>query len=53
MRVVSADPDAAALMGININHPISFTFAIGSTLFVVCLGEPLLPFVIMKLLPNP
>lgn len=32
MRAVSADPDAATLMGININHTISFTFAIGSAL---------------------
>ncbi|MDN6206498.1 MAG: branched-chain amino acid ABC transporter permease [Staphylococcus simulans] len=32
MRAVSADPDAALLMGININHTISFTFAIGSAL---------------------
>ena len=32
MRAVSADPDAASLMGININHTISFTFSIGSAL---------------------
>ncbi|WP_273705598.1 branched-chain amino acid ABC transporter permease [Leuconostoc mesenteroides] len=32
MRAVSADPDAASLMGININYTISFTFAIGSAL---------------------
>ncbi|MCT3044107.1 branched-chain amino acid ABC transporter permease [Leuconostoc mesenteroides] len=32
MRAVSADPDAASLMSININHTISFTFAIGSAL---------------------
>lgn len=32
MRAVSADPDAASLRGININHTISFTFAIGSAL---------------------
>ncbi|WP_273949815.1 branched-chain amino acid ABC transporter permease [Leuconostoc mesenteroides] len=32
MRAGSADPDAASLMGININHTISFTFAIGSAL---------------------
>ncbi|MGC8256978.1 branched-chain amino acid ABC transporter permease [Leuconostoc mesenteroides subsp. jonggajibkimchii] len=32
MRAVSADPDAVSLMGININHTISFTFAIGSAL---------------------
>ncbi len=32
MRAVSADPDAASLMGININHTIAFTFAIGSAL---------------------
>ena len=32
MRAVSTDPDAASLMGININHTISFTFAIGSAL---------------------
>jgi len=30
MRAVSADPDAASLMGININHTISFTFAFWS-----------------------
>lgn len=32
MRAVSTDPDAAELMGINVNHTISFTFAIGSAL---------------------
>lgn len=32
MRAVSADPDAARLMGINVDHTISFTFAIGSAL---------------------
>lgn len=32
MRAVSVDPDAAQLMGINVNHTISFTFAIGSSL---------------------
>ncbi|MGM9651656.1 MAG: branched-chain amino acid ABC transporter permease [Faecousia sp.] len=32
MRAVSEDTDAAQLMGININHTISFTFAIGSAL---------------------
>ncbi|MDF9824585.1 branched-chain amino acid transport system permease protein [Breznakia sp. PF5-3] len=32
MRAVSADPDAARLMGINVNQTISFTFAIGSAL---------------------
>lgn len=32
MRAVSTDPDAAQLMGINVNHTISFTFAIGSAL---------------------
>lgn len=32
MRAVSVDPDAAQLMGINVNHTISFTFAIGSAL---------------------
>ena len=35
MGAVSADPDAASLMGININHTISFTFAIGSALAAV------------------
>lgn len=32
MRAVSADPDAAMLMGISVNKTISFTFAIGSAL---------------------
>lgn len=32
MRAVSADADAARLMGINVNQTISFTFAIGSAL---------------------
>ncbi|MEG2708767.1 MAG: branched-chain amino acid ABC transporter permease [Vagococcus sp.] len=32
MRAVSVDADAAQLMGINVNHTISFTFAIGSAL---------------------
>lgn len=32
MRAVSVDPDAAQLMGINVNRTISFTFAIGSAL---------------------
>ncbi|MFV0381459.1 MAG: branched-chain amino acid ABC transporter permease [Breznakia sp.] len=32
MRAVSADPEAAQLMGINVNRTISFTFAIGSAL---------------------
>lgn len=32
MRAVSVDPDAAMLMGINVNQTISFTFAIGSAL---------------------
>ena len=32
MRAVSTDPDAAALMGINVNNTISFTFALGSAL---------------------
>lgn len=32
MRAVSADKDAAELMGINTNNVISFTFAIGSAL---------------------
>ncbi|MGX7013212.1 branched-chain amino acid ABC transporter permease [Vagococcus silagei] len=32
MRAVSVDADAAKLMGINVNHTISFTFAIGSSL---------------------
>ncbi len=30
MRAVANDPDAAQLVGINPNHVISFTFAIGS-----------------------
>ncbi len=32
MRAVSVDADAAQLTGINVNHTISFTFAIGSSL---------------------
>lgn len=32
MRAVSVDPAAAQLMGVNVNHTISFTFAIGSAL---------------------
>lgn len=32
MRAVSVDADAAELVGININHTISFTFALGSAL---------------------
>lgn len=32
MRAVSFNPEAAALMGINTNHVISFTFALGSAL---------------------
>lgn len=32
MRAVSTDPDAAQLMGIDVNHTISFTFALGSAL---------------------
>ncbi len=32
MRAVSADPDAAQLMGIKVDNTISFTFAIGSAL---------------------
>lgn len=32
MRAVSVDPDAAQLMGINVNFTISFTFALGSAL---------------------
>ena len=32
MRAVSTDPEAAALMGINVDHTISFTFALGSAL---------------------
>ncbi len=32
MRAVSADSDAAQLMGINVNRTISFTFALGSAL---------------------
>lgn len=32
MRATSFDKDAAALMGINVNSTISFTFAVGSAL---------------------
>ncbi|RMC47506.1 branched-chain amino acid ABC transporter permease [Lactobacillus sp. ESL0230] len=32
MRAVSVDPDAAELVGINVNQTISFTFALGSAL---------------------
>ena len=32
MRAISADQEAAILMGINVNRTISFTFAIGSAL---------------------
>lgn len=32
MRAVSVDPDAAQLMGINVDRTISFTFALGSAL---------------------
>nr|WP_314319179.1 branched-chain amino acid ABC transporter permease [Paucilactobacillus nenjiangensis] len=32
MRAVSVDPEAAQLIGINIDHTISFTFALGSAL---------------------
>ncbi|WP_010011526.1 branched-chain amino acid ABC transporter permease, partial [Loigolactobacillus coryniformis] len=32
MRAVSVDPDAAQLIGINIDRTISFTFALGSAL---------------------
>ncbi|MFD1672108.1 branched-chain amino acid ABC transporter permease [Agrilactobacillus yilanensis] len=32
MRAVSVDPEAAKLIGINVNHTISFTFALGSAL---------------------
>lgn len=32
MRAVSVDPDAAQLMGINVNQTISFTFILGSSL---------------------
>jgi len=35
MRAVSEDKDAARLMGVNINHTISITFAIGSALAAV------------------
>ncbi len=35
MRVVSEDKGAAELMGINVNHTISLTFAIGSALAAV------------------
>lgn len=32
MRAVAFNPQAAALMGINVNHVVSFTFALGSAL---------------------
>lgn len=32
MRAASVDPEAARLMGINVNYTISFTFALGSSL---------------------
>ena len=32
MRAVSSDRDAAQLMGVNVNHTISFTFILGSAL---------------------
>ncbi|MGX6970755.1 branched-chain amino acid ABC transporter permease [Vagococcus bubulae] len=32
MRAASVDPEAAQLMGINVNYTISFTFALGSSL---------------------
>ena len=32
MRAVAFNPQAAALMGINVNHVISFTFGLGSAL---------------------
>ncbi|BDR59906.1 branched-chain amino acid ABC transporter permease [Lactobacillus xylocopicola] len=32
MRAVSVDPEAAELVGVNVNHTISFTFALGSAL---------------------
>lgn len=35
MRAVSEDTEAAQLMGINVNHTISFTFALGSGLAAV------------------
>lgn len=35
MRAVSEDRDAAQLMGINVNHTISMTFAIGSALAAI------------------
>lgn len=46
MRAVSEDYAASQLMGININHTISFTFAIGSALAAVaavfyCMSYPL------------
>ena len=44
---VSADPDAASLMGININHTISFTFAIGSALAAA--GGVLIDYIITVL----
>jgi branched-chain amino acid transport system permease protein len=35
MRAVSEDNDAAQLMGINVNHTITFTFSLGSALAAV------------------
>ncbi|QSZ26958.1 branched-chain amino acid ABC transporter permease [Aceticella autotrophica] len=35
MRAVSLDPDAAKLMGVNVDNTVSFTFAIGSALAAV------------------
>ncbi|MDF7638362.1 branched-chain amino acid ABC transporter permease [Lactobacillus sp. ESL0791] len=32
MRAVSVDPEAAELVGVDVNHTISFTFALGSAL---------------------
>src|SRR5207253_5970266 len=32
MRAVSQDPDAAAIMGVNVNRTISFTFALAGGL---------------------
>jgi branched-chain amino acid transport system permease protein len=45
MRAVSEDMEAAELMGINVNHTISATFAIGSALaalaaFLLCAAYP-------------
>lgn len=49
MRAVSEDYGASQLMGININHTISFTFAVGSGLAAVaavfyCMSYPLVEY---------